>query len=116
MLQLSAKEIKRMCMLPIEVNNDIITKFIPIAEQLYVKELLGRALYEDMIKGNHPTLNKECRTLLAVATMYSLSPFYLEEKYYTHLEQQLEYTITSIKQKLSSNPRKYHLYRPSTLI
>lgn len=116
MLKLSAKEIKRICLLPVEVSNDIINKFIPIAELLYVKELLGTALYEDMIKGDYPTLAKECKTLLAVATMYSLAPFYLEEKYYTYLEQQLEYTITTIKQKLSLNPRKYHLYRPSTLI
>ena len=110
----SACEIYRYASVDLEVSDTVVERFIQPLEQLYIKDTLGTALYEDMMKNLekpvYKELKNECKEYLAHLVLYYTSIFYTEDsELQTHLKKCVQYSKQHLLKYLES--AKFTLYR-----
>lgn len=110
----NAVEVYRYASADIEVPDTVIDKFIKPLETMYIQDLLGTALYNDLMKNldkpEYKELKSECKEYLAHLVLYYTSIFYTEDSdLQVHLKKCVHYSKQHFLKYLESS--NYKLYR-----
>lgn len=115
----NAVEVYRYASVDLDVDNSVVEKFIKPLELMYVKDLLGVGLYNNLINGldkpEYKELKSECKEYLAHLVLWYTSIFYSEDvELQQHLKRSLLYSKLHLEKFLET--AKFELYRKQQYI